>query len=66
MLQETKLKKKLQVRLSEYEVFEKIRKTRDGGGLMIGIKKDIEATPVDVSPSDTDVEILVIELELKT
>ena len=32
---------------------------------MKGIKKDIDATPVDVSPQDDELEILVVELELK-
>ena len=32
---------------------------------MIGINKDIEATPVDVSPPDSVVEILVVELKLR-
>ena len=32
---------------------------------MIGIKKELEATPVDVSPDETEIEIIVTELELK-
>ena len=34
MLQETKFKKLGQLKLAEYEVFEKLRETNEGGGLM--------------------------------
>ena len=65
MIQETKLSRKNQIRLDEYEVFEKVRKNKGGGGIMIGIRKDIKATPVEVSPQDPEVEILVVEVELE-
>ena len=32
---------------------------------MICVKKDIQTTPVDVSPQDDEVEILVIEIQVK-
>ena len=63
MLQETKLKRKNQIRLEKYEIFEKVRKHKGGGGIMIGISKDMVRKPVEVSLQD-DVEILVIEIEL--
>ena len=53
------------MKLDEYEVFEKVRENKNGGGIMIGVRKDIDGTPVDVSPDDKEVEILVIELEMK-
>ena len=65
MIQETKLGRTKQFQLDDYEIFEKARKNKSGGGVMIGIKKDIEGTPVNVSPEDEDVEIVVVELQLK-
>ena len=65
MLQETKLNRKNQIRLEKYEIFEKVRKNKGGGGIMIGINKDIEKEPVDVSPQDDEAKILVVEIELK-
>ena len=65
MIQETKLGRKKQFKLDDYEIFEKARKDKSGGGVMIGIKKDIEGTPVNVSPEDEDVEIVVVEIQLK-
>ena len=32
---------------------------------MIGIRKDLKETPVDVSPQDDEVEIIVVEIQLK-
>ena len=65
MIQETKLKRKNQVRVEDYELFEKVRKNKGGGGIMVGINKEIAATPVDVSPQDDETEILAVEIELK-
>ena len=65
MIQETKLKRKNQVRVEEYETFEKVRKNKGGGGIMIGVQKEIAVTPVDVSPQDDETEILAVEIELE-
>ena len=65
MIQETKLTRKNRIRLENYEIFERVRKNKTGGGIMIGVRKDIRPTPVDVSPQDEDVEILVVEVQLK-
>ena len=65
MLQETKLSRKNQFPVKGYEIFEKVRKNKGGGGIMIGIKNEVQATPVDVSPQDPEIEILVVEVELK-
>ena len=65
MIQETKLTRKNRIRLKNYEIFERVRKNKTGGGVMIGIRKDIHPPPVDVSPQDEDVEILTIEVQLK-
>ena len=66
MIQETKLRRKNQFKVPGVEIFEKIRKNKGGGGLMIGINKEIDTTPVDVSPQDDDVEILVVEIKLES
>ena len=49
-----------------YKLFEKPRKGKGGGGLMIGVRKEIDVTPVVVSDHDDDVEILVIEIIFKS
>ena len=66
MIQETKVKHKNQIKADGYEIFEKVRKSKGGGGLMIGVSKDIQATPVDVSPQDSEIEILVTEMNLES
>ena len=66
MIQETKMKKKNQMEVQGYELFEKVRKGKDGGGVMIGVKKDLEGTPVIVSDHDDDIEILVVEVVFKS
>ena len=63
MLQETKLSRKNLLKLDDYEIFEHVRKNKKGGGIMIGVKKDIQATPVDVSPTDEEIEIIVVEIQ---
>ena len=66
MIQETKLAKKNQLQLEDYEILEQVRKKKKGGGgIMIGIKKDVQTIPVDASPQDDEVEILVMEVQLK-
>ena len=65
MIQETKLYRKNQMKLKNYEIFEKLRKAKEGGGIMIGITNEIQEIPVDVSPQDPEVEIIVVEVELK-
>ena len=65
MIQETKLSRENQIQCENYEVFERVRKNKKGGGIMMGIRKDIQGTPVKVGPQDEEVEILVVELELK-
>ena len=65
MIQETKVSRRNQIKVDDYDIFECVRSNKTGGGLMIGINKDIQTVPVDVSPHDDEVEILVVELELK-
>ena len=65
-IQETKLKKKNQIKAEGYDFFEKIRDKKDGGGLMIGVRNDIECVPVVISRQDEDVEILIVEIVFKS
>ena len=67
MIQETKTKRKNEIQIQGYELFEKPRKGKDGGGIMIGVRKDIESTPVIVSNCDDgdEVEVLTVEIALK-
>ena len=65
MVQETKLRRKNQIKVDGYQLFERVRKGKSGGGIMIGIRNDIESIPVIVSDYD-EVEILVVEVTLKS
>ena len=67
MIQETKLYRKNMIKFDEYEIFKRVRKKKKGGGgIMIGIKKEVQTTPpVDVSPEDEEVEILVVETQMQ-
>ena len=66
MVQETKMRKVNQWTVDGYELFEKVRKGKDGGGIMLGIQKEFDVTPVIVSDHDDDVEILVVEVCVKS
>ena len=44
----------------------KIRDKKNGGGIMIAIRNDIEGVPVVASNHDEDVEILVVEVSLRS
>ena len=65
MVQETKMKRLNQWTIDGYELYEKVRKIKGGGGIMIGMDKNFDITPVVVSDHDEDVEILVIEVAFK-
>ena len=65
MIQETKMRRKNQLKISGYQLFERVRKGKGGGGIMIGIRNDIGSVPVIVSEHD-EVEILVIEVAFKS
>ena len=53
MVQETKAKRKNQFNVPGYKFFEEPRKGKGGGGLMIGVRKDIDGEPVVVSNAIT-------------
>ena len=65
MIQETKVKSTGQIKVKGYQVFESVRKDRDGGGLMIGIDNEMQCEPVLVSVGDEEVEIMVVEIDIK-
>ena len=62
MIQETKIKRKNQMKIDGYELFEEPRSGKGGGGLLIGIDNAIDTVPVLVTQGN---EILAIELNLK-
>ena len=61
-IQETKLHRKGQIKLENYEVFEQIRDKSMGGGLLIAAHKSIE--PVLISEGDDNVELLTVQCNL--
>ena len=61
MLQETKMRRKNKIKISNYVIFEHIRKEKCGGGLLTAIHENLK--PVSVSVDDES-EILVVEAEL--
>ena len=65
MIQETKLRRKNEIEVLGYDLYEKPRKDKNGGGILIGVRKDLGSIPVVVSKRDDDEEILTIEIDLK-
>ena len=60
-IQETKLRQLNQVKLSGYEMFERIR-TGQGGGLLTAVSFDLD--PVLISDGGDENEILVVQAKL--
>jgi hypothetical protein len=58
-IQESKTKRKNQIKLDDYVIFEKIRKEVNGGGLLTAVHKNLE--PVSVGEGNEDDEVLVVE-----
>ena len=62
-LQETKMKKPNQIKtesIKNFTLYELVRKNSNGGGLCIGIHKDLQS--VWVAQGDDEVECLVVEV----
>ena len=62
MIQETKQNKKGLIKVPGYQIFEKVRENRGGGGLLTCIDEDLD--PVLVANCNDDVEILTVEAKL--
>ena len=62
-IQETKLKKPNQIKTNSsrnFKIYELLRKNSNGGGICIGVLKDLK--PVWVSQGDDEVEVLTVEM----
>ena len=57
-VQESKVRRKNQIKLNDYVVFEYLRKDKGGGGLLTAVHKSLN--PVSVSEDD-DTEVLVVQ-----
>jgi hypothetical protein len=63
-IQESKTKRKNQIKIHDYIIFEQIRKESGGGGLLTAVHKNLE--PVSVCDGMNDDEILVVETKLNS
>ena len=61
-LQETKFTQK-GVKLSGYGVFEKVRKTQNGGGLLTAVNLNLD--PVEIESVNEEVEILIVQCQIE-
>ena len=62
-VQETKSRRKNQIKLPDYVVFEHVRKNKNGGGLLTAVHKNLK--PVSISDED-DIEVLVVQGEISS
>ena len=62
-VEETKYKDVGKVKFEDYDVFELVRKSKEGGGLALGCAKDLQ--PVFVREGDDNVEALSVEIFVK-
>ena len=62
IIQETLLKNKGQIKIDDHQIFELVRKSSNGGGLMIAAKEEL--FPVLIMEGDDETELSVIELNL--
>ena len=62
-LEETKYKETGTLKLENYDVFELVRQSKDGGGLALGCRKELQ--PAWVREGDDQVEALSVEISLK-
>ena len=58
-IQETKLYRKGQVKINEYQIFEHVRKDSKGGGLLLAVYEQFN--PVLIYEGDDDIELLVVQ-----
>ena len=62
-VQETKYKDTGKIKIENYDIFELVRKSREGGGLALGCLKELQ--PAWVREGDDDVEALSVEIIFK-
>ena len=62
-VQESKYKEEGKLKIDNFEIFESVRKSRDGGGLVLGCLRELE--PVLVSKGDEEVEAMSVEISVK-
>ena len=61
MLQETKVPKPGMIKIQGYQVFEKVRQQKSGGGLLIAVENNLNPVLIDV---DDSVEVLIVKINL--
>ena len=61
-LQETKVSKKGSIKIPGYQIFEKLRNKRGGGGLMTVVDEDLE--PVLVSCGNEDIDVIAVQTKV--
>ena len=62
-VQESKYKEEGKLKLDNFEIFESVRESRDGGGLVLGCLRELE--PVLVSKGDEEVEAMSVDISVK-
>ena len=62
-LQETKVKKAGSIKIPGYQIFEKLRNGKGGGGLLTAVAEDLE--PVLVSTGSEDTDIITVEAKVE-
>ena len=60
-VQESKVPRKGKIKLSDYVIFERVRKVGCGGGLLTAVHKNLNPVSVD---NDSDEEVLVVQTEI--
>ena len=61
-IQESFMKKPGQIKIPGYQIFEKVRETKNGGGLLSAITEDLE--PVLVDYTDHESEMLSVQINV--
>ena len=61
-LQETKFSSRGNLKLDNYDVFEKVRSDKGGGGLLTAVDKNLD--PAEVECSNSEVEILIVQCQI--
>ena len=62
-VQESKYKEEGKLKLDNFEIFESVRESRDGGGLVLGCLRELD--PVLVSKGDEEVEAMSVDISVK-